>query len=231
MDRQYIRDHQVIERYLKGELTADEEQDFEEAYLSNQDLLDEIELVERLQDGLKKLKASGGVAPRTGTWLRAFATPQYAAAASMLFAVSLLVSGALYVQNLALRQGQSLVANGGITRILPLVSVRGAGEIVVEAPDASEIAVLLVDPGVTRHDSYRVVVSRRAGGAASELWARDGLVADYEEQIAITLPSRLLTPGDYEIAIAGRMKDWPAGRGPEPVEQLTVKVVARAAQR
>jgi hypothetical protein len=231
MDRQYIREHQVIERYLKRELTADEEKDFEETYLGDPDLLDEIELVERLRDGLKELKASGGVAPRRGAWFRTLATPQYAAAASMLLAASLVVSGALYVQNLALRQGQNLVANGGITRIVPLVGIRGGSEIVVEAPDASELAVLLVDPGFTRHDSYRAVVSRRSNETLTEIWAADGLAADFQDQIAISMPSRLLTPGDYEIAIAGRMKDWPAGRGPEPVEQVAVKIVPRAAPR
>src|SRR5262252_7885366 len=125
MDRQYIREHQVIERYLKGELTAEEETEFEEAYLGDPDLLDEIELVERLQGGLKKLKASGGVARHRGAWFRGLATPQYAAAASALLALSLVVSSALYVQNLALRQGQGLVANGAVTRIVPLLGVRG----------------------------------------------------------------------------------------------------------
>ena len=38
MDRQYIRDHQVIERYLSGALTADEEQAFEEAYLGDAEI-------------------------------------------------------------------------------------------------------------------------------------------------------------------------------------------------
>ena len=228
MDRQYIREHQVIERYLKGELTAEEEAEFEEAYVGDPDLLDEIELVERLQDGLKKLKASGGVAPRRGALLRAFVTPQYAAAASMLLVVSLVASGTLYFENLALKRGQNLVANGAITRIVPLVGVRGGSEIVVEAPDASELAVLLVDPGFTRHDRYRAVVARRSGGASTEIWAVDGLAADYEEQLAITMPGRLLTPGDYEIAIAGRMKDWPTGRPAEPVEQVAVKIVPRA---
>ena len=38
MDRQYIRDTQVIERYLQGRLTAAEEQAFEEAYLADPEL-------------------------------------------------------------------------------------------------------------------------------------------------------------------------------------------------
>ena len=60
MDRRYIRDNQVIERYLKGTLTADEERAFEELYLGDPDLLDEIQLVERLGQGLKDLGATDG---------------------------------------------------------------------------------------------------------------------------------------------------------------------------
>jgi hypothetical protein len=231
MDRHYIRDHQVIERYLKGELSPAEEQDFEETYLADQALLDEIELVERLGGGLKQLKTRGEIAPsRTAGWFRVFASPQFAAAASVLLVVSLVFSAALYRDNLSLRQAQSLVAGGGVTRLLPLVSVRGSPEIEIEAPDANELAVLLVDPGFTKHDTYRAVVSRSGAQGSTAIWSAAGLVAEYEDQVAIGMPGRLLTPGDYTIAIEGRMKDWPAARASEPVEQLTVKIVPRAAR-
>ena len=50
MDRQYIRDHAVIERYLSGALTAEEERAFEEAYLGDQELLDQLQAAERLRE-------------------------------------------------------------------------------------------------------------------------------------------------------------------------------------
>src|SRR5262245_50835352 len=238
MDRQYIRDHQVIERYLKGELSADEEQAFEEAYLADQELLDEIELVERLGDGLKRVKASGGIAaPRAAGRLRVFfASPQFAAAASVLLVVSLVFSGAMYRENQSLRPGGGLVAGGGGTRVLPLIAatarvlplipVRGGPEIVVEAPDASELTVLLVDPGFTPHDRYSAVISRRGDATPVQVWASDNLVVSYEDQLAIAVPGQLLTPGSYTIDISGRMNDWPAARASEAVQQLVVKVVA-----
>jgi hypothetical protein len=230
MDRQYIRDHQVIERYLKGELSAYEERDFEETYLADQELLDEMELVERLGGGLKRLEADGGIAARRPAgWLRVFASPQFAAAASVLLVVSLVFSAALYRDNLGLRQ--SLVASGEVTRLLPVARVRGAADIEIEAPDANERAVLLVDPGVTSYDSYGVAVSRRDNQRSTEIYRADGLVAGYEDSLAIGMPGRLLTPGDYEITIEGRMKDWPAARSSEPVDQLPVKIVPRAARR
>src|SRR5262245_66509912 len=111
MDRQYIRDHQVIERYLKGELSADEEQAFEEAYLADQELLDEIELVERLGDGLKRLKASGGIAaPRAAGRLRVFfASPQFAEAASVMLVVRIVFSSVMYRVYRDIRSVRSLI--------------------------------------------------------------------------------------------------------------------------
>src|SRR5215471_16268862 len=210
MDRQYIRENQVIERYLNGELSAAEEQDFEETYLGDQELLDELELVERLRGGLKQLKTRGELATRRKTqWFQTLASPQLAAAASILLVVSLVFSAALYRDNRNLRQ---LTANGGVARLLPLVSVRGSPEIPIEAPDPNELAVLLVDPGVARYDSYRVVVSRRENQSSTAIFTHDGLTPGYEDQLAITMPGRLLTQGNYEVVVEGRMNDWPPSR-------------------
>jgi hypothetical protein len=232
MDRQYIREHQVIERYLKGQLSSTEEQEFEEAYLADQELLDELELVERLGDGLKRHGTSAALAPRrSAPWLRTLASPQLAAAASILFVVSLVFTGALYRENLSLRQGQGLTANGGVTRLLPIVGVRGASGIEVEAPGPNEAAVLLVDPGATSHDVYRAVVSRRTEHGATPVWTVDGLTVGYEDQVAVGMPGKLLTPGEYEIVVEGRMKDWPASRASEVAQRLAFKIIPKAAQR
>ena len=67
MDRQYIHDNRVIERYLSGQLSAAEEQALEEAYLADPDLLAELEATERLRDGIKDLSARGELKRARGT--------------------------------------------------------------------------------------------------------------------------------------------------------------------
>ena len=72
MDRQHIRDTDVIERYLQGTLSAAEEQAFEEAYLADPQLLEELEVAERLRAGFKDLDAAeapGRAAPPRSRWL------------------------------------------------------------------------------------------------------------------------------------------------------------------
>ncbi|HUL83816.1 MAG TPA: hypothetical protein VL131_16830, partial [Gammaproteobacteria bacterium] len=203
---------------------------FEETYLADQALLDEIELVERLGAGLKEHGASAAAPTRAQTWLRALASPQLAAAASVLLVVSLGISGVLYRENSSLRQSQGGIASG-VVRMLPVESLRGASAVDVEAPAPDEIAVLLVDPGVGQHDVYSVVVSRREDRGATVIWAADGLVAQFQDQIAIGMSGRLLTPGEYEIVVEGRANDWPSSRASEAVQRLHVRIVPKAAQR
>lgn len=225
MDRQYIREHQVIERYLKGTLTPDEERAFEEAYVGDPALLEELELVERLQKGIEDLDAAGGIDRPTarGTRPNPLLGKQWAMAASVLLVASLAVTGGLYRENASLRQQQTLSA-GVNTRLLPVLTLRGDPETVLEAPAAGDWAVLLVDPGPARHDSYRAVVTRTSGQQPSEIWSVGGLEPEYQDQLAIGLPGRLLMPGQYEIALTGRMSDWPADRT-EPVSQIPLRIV------
>jgi hypothetical protein len=225
MDRQYIRDHQIIERYLRGTLAPDDERAFEEAYVGDPDLLDEIELVERLGEGIKDLgrspikRHSAG-----GAWLRPLASPQWAAAASVLLVVTLVLSGTLYRENENLRG--LLAGSPTTTRLLPVITVRGDPESVLEAPCETDWAVLLVDPGFTAHDTYRAVVSRRSEQGSTEIWSAAGLTPDYQDQLALGMQGRLLTPGEYDIEITGRMRDWPPERASEPVTSNRVRIAA-----
>ena len=55
MDRQYIEDHNVIERYLKNQLSVDELEAFEDAFILDPDLLEEIDSAEALIDELPQI--------------------------------------------------------------------------------------------------------------------------------------------------------------------------------
>jgi hypothetical protein len=228
MDRQYIQDHQVIERYLRGKLTAEEEQAFEEAYLADADLLDELQAVERLGQGVKDLGARGEIkrASAARKWLSALASPQYAAAASVLLAMTLVLSGVLYVENLELRRGQGL-ATATATDVVPLFATRGDNAVEIDAPGENELKVLWIEASFDAYDSYRVVVARRAEQGLEEIARVEGLVPGFQDQLAVAVPGRLLTPGDYEVEVEGRMRDWPEERAAEPISRIDMRVVAR----
>jgi hypothetical protein len=227
MDGQNIRDRQMVERYLQGRLTADEEQAFEEAYLSDPALLDELKLTETLRDGLRREAVAGRAGPtaavagaRDGPWRRAFASVPYAAAATVLLGVSLTLSGVLVVENRRLEQAGS---DAAAARILTLVSVRGSDAANrIDTPRAGEISVLAFDAGFGDYADYRVTLTR-AGDAADPLVQLGGLVPSYDGEISIGVPSSALTPGNYEISLEGRGSA--ADGAFEPVTRIPLTVV------
>ena len=229
MDRQYIREHQVIERYLRGTLTPAEEQGFEEAYLADPELLRELELTERLAQGVKALGQDARIARRSerAKWLEFVTSPQYAAAASVLLAVALAFSAAVYLENRSLRDIDvgSLVA-GTTTRVVPLMTLRGGAVSSVSAPENGEWTVLVLDDPGLGYDRYRAVVWR-TGDPVAVVWTQDPLIPGYDETLPVGIPGRLLVPGDYEIELAGRMSDWPDDRDFDAVTRTPFRVVPR----
>jgi len=228
MDREYIRDNQVIERYLQGRLTAAEEEAFEEAYLGDAELLKELEAAELLRRGLKDLEASPrNELPRDGR-MRAFAaSPRYALAASLVAGIAIASSGFLYLENRTLRDGPVSADAVAGARLVELVAVRGDDNAnVIEAAATGEWTVLLLDPGFTAYDRYRATLVRRASPAGEELFSVDGLTPTYQGLLAVVVPSRRLTAGDYEVVLAGRLRDWPAERASDDLGRTPVTVTA-----
>src|SRR5688572_12050990 len=103
MDRQYVRDNQVIERYLQGRLTADEETAFEEAYISDPDLFQELKAADSLRRGLELHDADRTGEQRPSPAARLDTAPRYALAASLIAGIALVSSAYLLVENRALR--------------------------------------------------------------------------------------------------------------------------------
>ena len=95
----------------------------------------------------------------------------------------------------------------------------------LEAPSENDWVVLLVDPGFMPHDSYRAVLSRRSERGLAAIWSADGLMPEYQDQLAIGMPGSLLPPGEYELELTGRMNDWPAERS-EPVSRTAIRIEA-----
>ena len=89
MNRQYIRDNQVVERYLQGRLTADEKAAFEEAYLGDAELVQELKTADLLRRGLEAHDAAQRGEQRPSAAARSAAAPRYALAASLVAGIAL----------------------------------------------------------------------------------------------------------------------------------------------
>ena len=223
MDRQYIRDNQVIERYLQGRLSADEETAFEEAYIGDPGLFQDLQAADLLRRGLELHGADSSGGQRPGSTGRSVNAPRYALAASLVAGIAVASAAYLLVENRALR-GETVAADAAPARVVPLLAVRGGEPNRIEAAASNEWTVLLLDPGFSRYDRYRATLVRRSGAEAAELLSVDGLSPSYEGQLAMIVPSRLLTPGEYDLILRARMRDWPEQRASDDVARTAFTV-------
>lgn len=223
----HIENELLIERYLQGGLSTEEEAAFEEALVAVPELLDQLESAERLQGGLKDLSAVEGTlaAQDQGNAVRSiFSSPRFAMAASALLAVSVVFSASMYRQNHALETALSgTVSTPTLVQALYTVrSAPGDETVNVVRPAPGGQVVLLVDPGFEPYDSYRGTLMRLSGGSdAVAVHEFEGLMPGYEEMLAVAMPARLLPPGRYEIRVEGRVEDASGGPVFEPVSRVS----------
>lgn len=212
MDKKYIQENQVAERYLQGKLEPAEEAAYEAHYLADPEALAELELAERLKQGLEIVEREGGLdrsrspADRIHGLFAALASPQYAAAASVLLLVSLVFSGMLYQENLRLTG--PVLSDSSAPRLEPIFAVRGAGNgREISAGTEGEPVVLLLDSPSSVHSSYRVTVTRESAAGSEEIAQIAGLEPGFQDYLAVSIPGQLMTEGEYHVLIEGRAPD------------------------
>jgi hypothetical protein len=211
MDREYVIQHDIVDRYLKGQLSAEDVAAFEAHCLWCRESLDELELAERMHEGFKDVDRT----PNERAWstrLRSvLSSPRYGAAASVLLAASLLTSGLLY------RQLEGTGAESfASAQVYTLEAHRGSGgvsqRIAVGGPQTP--VVLVVYPEDVRADHYRVSLFQL--GNEAPRWQGE-VAKPAAEALAVTLPGSLLSPGAYRL----RVEDAAAAPGTSVVADVT----------
>ncbi len=212
MDKKYIQENQVVERYLQGKLGPEEEAAYEAHYLADSGALAELELAERLKQGLEIVEREGGLdrsrspADRIHGLLAALASPQYAAAASVLLLVSLVFSGVLYQENVRLTG--PVLSDSSATRLELIFALRGAGGgREIPAGTEGEPVVLLLEFASPSFASYRATVTRESAAGSEEVAQIAGLEPGFQDYLAVSIPGRLMTEGEYQVLIEGRASD------------------------
>lgn len=222
MEHRWIEEHRIIERYVTGRLTADEEERFEEHYLDCPECLDRLEEADALRRGLARTAAedaarSGPAAParrRGGLGsLGGLRGPRLAAAA--VVAAALLAGLATPTLLLQRRVGELETALDDALRpragtpVLRLGPERSTGG---GAPDAPPSRRLTLDGdgwAVLSLDAPRTADGRAAGvfrvtlegPAGQSVWSDGSVVPDARGRVIVALPFRLLEPGVQTIRL------------------------------
>ena len=225
MDRNYIEQHLLVDRYIQGRLEGSEQDAFEERLVWDKALLDEVQLAEHLQAGMKNASmAKANIAEAPGFDLVAamsglLAVPQFAAAASFLLAVTLTIGVLMSpMVDLGGRSGPSELQ----TDIVPLFATRSE-DVMEISVDSGAWTVLLVDV-MGEYKAYRATLRRDEPGADS-VWMQDGLVPTYPESLAVGMPGSALESGRYVLTIEGVSDPGNADASYERLQDIPFKAM------
>jgi hypothetical protein len=220
MDRNYIEQHLLVDRYVQGRLQGSERDEFEERLVWDEALVEDVQLAEHLRDGLRAATAARAhSAEAPGFDLVAmvaglFAVPQFAAAASFLLAVTLTIG----VLTSPLVEFDSQSGNPTLqTTIIPLFATRSEDVPTIEV-DPATWTVLLVDV-MGDYATYRVTVRKDESGSQA-IWMQDGLMPTYPDSLAIGMPGDALAAGRYILTIEGVSPDGAGDATYERIQEM-----------
>ena len=236
MDRAFIEKHQVVERYLAGKLPFKAVQDFEKFCRENPELLDELELPERLNAGLRLLEASGrppappgpeeNAQPQVQWWRRIEVTAGLAAL-SVVALICLWVLGIkLAERGDRISQLEVQVQHGSlqapsrrrtITATPSPVPTSALG-LTLQLRETSELIELVMNVSRTRHSVYRVTLDKKNVARVGTI---HNVLRDSNGNLRVIFNNSALRPGDYKVTIEG----VPSRGSPTPVAWLNVRVV------
>lgn len=229
MDRQFVEQHQIVERYLAGRLPPKGARDFEEFCRRHPELLTELGLDKQLQMALRLLEAGGRPMPWEEQPRRWWEQPQaFLAAVSvcvLLGFTSLIIAGRLSAasrhvsaleQQLATQPLDPVESTRSIL-LIPSRSASSSGGVVTIGGGPAELADLKIDMSWLKYTTYQVTIDRVDQGRVAIL---HNMMRDSNGDLRIALNSSALGPGDYRMSIAGLT--WSGA--PVPVAWVTITV-------
>jgi hypothetical protein len=189
MNPEFIEKNQIVERYLAGKLPFQGRQDFERYCRENPDVLEDIQLADRLHAGIKLLEASG----RAPGWQEAkpvwwqrrevlFAVLALAAA----FAIALWILGAYYAD-----RGKQIAT-------LQAKLEAGPPSLSLQLGEFPELIELHVDLSYSRLNVFRFTIDKKGQARAGSMY---NVVRDSNGEVRFAFNTSALTPGDYAVVV------------------------------
>lgn len=212
MDRQFITQNNIIERYLSGRLPPKGMQDFERFCRDHPEHLEELHLADHLHAALRLLEAGGQAPPweeQPRRWWEKLPLLIGACGLCVVLAtVSLVNGGRLSAQrhkSQTLEQqlaGQPLepVQSTRVVQLFPSRTAPSQQSLATIGSGAAELADLTIDLSWSKYKAFNVTIDRVDQGRVAIL---HNLLRDSNGNVRIELNSSALGPGDYRLAIDG----------------------------
>ena len=223
LDLESIEDQSLIERYVTGRLSPTDAARFEEHYLGDPELAEQVMAAQRLQLGLQAVAAQEAVrtAAALSFWQRLVRGRFFAAVPLLLLlglsALYFFQQGQLRDLERTLEAARQPQVNTAIFDLKPFRDV-GLGtpppSILTLSSEFEWVVLTLADPG--QQPPYRVELVDADGQA---VWEAPGLQPDPLDRLIMTLPSTLFQAGEYEL----KMVDAAGNVGPSYVLRVELR--------
>lgn len=204
-------DASVASRYLAGQLSAAEQEAYEQHFIENPDVVQELEATARMKVGLANLRDTGQIesvlrdAPRQvrrNSLLALAASVAIAALGIVLWRGTAQVGEAILFTSssrLTDRAGQPLALGGQYALLRTRASDHDA---VVQLPSEPSAIELRVRPESQASEFRATLAAIRADGSVTQVAAVDGLRAETDRFVRLYVDSSQLSPGPYLLVLS-----------------------------
>ncbi len=207
-----MAENQKIERYLLRQMDEQEASEFEAFYLSNNECINQLEMAERLLEGLRfakntqeplnPAKISTNSAANDNRWWQK-GLPVWASAAMVV--MTLLPSAFMYQE---LKQQSSPNAELSVVS-LPLTETRSANQSDFSVPHTKQRMILsmFVDTELEQmiHSSYafELIPIQESPNKSTTALLIDRLTLDSNDMLYVDLGKSVISPGRYRYSLKG----------------------------
>lgn len=214
MDHPRIDEEKIVDRYLVGRLSSQEEALFEEHLFACETCLEAVEAGDELRRGLRAVAAEDATVASIGflAWWQSRPAMPRAGLVGLALAASLLAFVVFWPGDGPIGPGDPAGAAAGPRAdflVVTLGAVRDAGRGVEEAPTirldpARETLLLSLELPAVEAPTYRATLRTADGaGDGERLWRGTGLEPSPYESLLLAVPSSYLAPGTYRVEIEG----------------------------
>ncbi len=186
MDKEYVVQNDIAQRYLCGRLTPEEAEAFEVYLLDHPDMREQLELDTLLANGLSRVSIDR---PRKRTESKAFLWGIVGAMGGAVFA---------FFAAFFLILPNSSNIGGASSQIVYLETVRGEPLNNQVNLGAERVVVLVLDTGLNNLTQFSAQM-KNAHNTVIETWK--GLKSDLNGQAVLLLETSLIDTGSYKITI------------------------------
>lgn len=203
MDHAEAVQSQVAEKYLLGELSAAQQDEFAEHFFDCEECANDIRMTSLFVDTTKKVLATDRAqAPRSRSkwWSSQWQPARYAIAASVAFLALILYQNLVTIPKLRSSSAPQALAFFSLADL----GARGSVQAAINPVHGKPFILLLDIPPHPNMSEYRCQVLSPNG---SQVLSIDVSEAAAKKTVPLLIPASALTGGNYFFTISGRSSD------------------------